>query len=126
MKSYASWPKMVMTSNLRNEEKDLDYLAKIKPRLGIDTNDTGFDEEIKAHIEDAETNLAIYVGLTVLTDKERALPSYWQYVLAYVIKAFKADGINAMGLEDLNRRLIDASINFDVEVYNASKQTEVL
>ena len=94
--------------------------------MGIDSNDTGFDNEINAHVEDAENNLAIYVGLKSLTDKERELPSCWQYVLAYVIKAFKADATTATALDDLNRRLIDASINFDVEYYNDNKQTEIL
>lgn len=95
---------------------------KFKPRLGISTNDTGFDEEILAHAEDALNELAIYVGVPKLTDEDQALPSVWQFSLAYVIKMFRGDSMTQNAINDLNLRMQNASINFSVEYFNDHKQ----
>lgn len=93
-------------------------LEKLKLRLGIDSNDTGFDNELNGWIEDAQTELRIYVGASELTPDEWLLPSYDIFVRNYVLLMFKGDDMTQIGHSFAVRQMEDGKENFFVERFN--------
>lgn len=93
-------------------------LEKLKLRLGIDSNDTGFDNELNGWIEDAETELCQYIGISSLEDDMKLLPSYVLFVRNYALLMFKGDDMTITGHDFAVRQMEDGKENFFVERYN--------
>lgn len=92
-------------------------IDEIKVRLGIDSQDTGFDEALNAYLSDAFDTLGVFVGQS-LTDEEKLFKTAQLYAQNYVIRAFNEQGLSQTGIARLDALCLAWQNGFAVEKFN--------